>query len=415
MAAFSIVLILLIVLTLVFQVITKMKLVPPSQLAVVHGKGGSFRTYRGGRVFVLPLINRFDTMDLTPQTTTVVVESAIAKGIVPLTVKATVSFAVAKSERGMINAVKRILHLTNDWKELQPIANSIIEGHLRDSIASMTPEEVMSHKDRLIQSMIKVCKSDLEGIGLEITTMNIADVEDHRLDGVKEPDLYIALLKRVQTANAQSQSREAQATARATAKEQEEERRAEVAIRALENERQKIEAQTNVRAAQERQRGAVGQQEATRNAESEVAGVVAQIEAEKQRIEMVKAQFQANMIVPAQAAKQKRIEEARAEAAGIRGQTQAELEQLSRTIAILQEGGDQGLTAYTLEKFGALVDAFAGTLNMFPVQHISVIAGRRPAEGPISAIHPNAIDANLNERIAQILGAPAAAKPQTLP
>ena len=192
MVAFPIVLIVLIIITLAFQVAMKMKLVPPSRLAVVHGKGGSFRTYRGGRVFVLPLINRFDTMDLTPQTTTVVVESAIAKGIVPLTVKATVSFAVARSEKGMINAVKRILHLTNDWTELQSIATSIIEGHLRDSIASMTPEEVMSHKDRLIQNMIKVCKSDLEGIGLEITTMNIADVEDHRLDGVQEPDLYIA-------------------------------------------------------------------------------------------------------------------------------------------------------------------------------------------------------------------------------
>lgn len=404
MMFFPIVLILLIVITLAFQVMTKMKLVPPSRLAVVHGKGGSFRTYRGGRVFVLPLINRFDTMDLTPQTTTVVVESAIAKGIVPLTVKATVSFAVARSERGIINAVKRILHLTNDWTELQAIATSIIEGHLRDSIASMTPEEVMSHKDRLIQNMIKVCKADLEGIGLEITTMNIADVEDHRLDGVKEPDLYIALLKRVQTANAESQSREAKATARATAKEQEEERRAEVTIRTLENERQKIEAQTNVRVAQENQRGAVGMQEATRNAESEVAGVKAQIEAEKQRIEMVKAQFQAHTLVPAQAARQKMIEDAGAEVAGIRGQAQAELEQLGRTIAILQEGGSQGMTAYIIEKFGTLVDAFAGTMNLFPVAHISVIAGRRPPDGPISAIHPSAVDASLNERIAQLLG-----------
>jgi DNA polymerase III gamma/tau subunit len=409
MTAFIITLILLIVLTLILQVVTKMKLVPPSRLAVVHGKSGSFRTYRGGRVFVLPLINRFDSMDLTPQTTTVVVESAIAKGIVPLTVKATVSFAVAKSERGMINAVKRILHLTNNWDELQAIATSIIEGHLRDSIGSMTPEEVMSHKDRLIQSMIKVCKSDLEGIGLEITTMNIADVEDHRLDGVKEPDLYIALLKRIQTANAQSQSREAQATARATAKEQEEARRAEVSIRALDNERQKIEAQTNVRIAQEKQRGAVGMQEATRNAESEVAGVKAQIEAEKQRIEMVKAQLEASTIVPTQAAKQKRIEEAKGEAATIRGQAQAELEQLTHTIAILQAGGSQGLTAYTIEKFGEVVEAFAQTMNLFPVEHISVIAGRREQEGPISAIHPNAIDANLNERIAQILGGVAQA------
>ncbi len=407
MAYFLITLLFLIGLTLAIQVLTKMKLVSPSRLAVVHGKGGSFRTFRGGRVFVLPLINRFDTMDLTPQTTTVVVESAIAKGIVPLTVKATVSFAVAKSERGIINAVKRILHMTNDWRDLQAIATSIIEGHLRDSIAAMTPEEVMSHKDRLIQNMIKVCKSDLEGIGLEITTMNIADVEDHRLDGVKEPDLYIALLKRIQTANADSQSREAKAMARANAKEQEEERRAEVAIRGLDNERQNIEAKTKVQIAQEKQRGVLGVQEATRNAESEVAGVKAQIEAEKQRIEMVRAQLQANTIVPAQGARQKMVEDARAEAAGIRGQTQAELDQLARTIAIMQEGGSQGVTTYVIEKFGGLVEAFARTMQLFPVQHITVISGRREQEGPISAIHPSALDANLNQRIAQILGVAA--------
>jgi uncharacterized membrane protein YqiK len=70
--------------------------------------------------------------------------------------------------------------------ELTAIATSIMEGHLRDSIAAMTPEQVMTDKDVLVQRMIKVCKGDLEGIGLEITAMNIADVEDHRLDGVAE-------------------------------------------------------------------------------------------------------------------------------------------------------------------------------------------------------------------------------------
>jgi flotillin len=419
MAVFLISLAILILITLILQIIMKMKLVPPSQLAVVHGKGDGFRIYRGGRVFVLPLINRFSTMDLTPQTTTVVVESAIAKGIVPLTVKATVSHAVARSERGMINAVKRILNMTQNWKELDAIATSIIEGHLRDSIAAMTPEEVMSHKDRLIQNMIRVCKADLEGIGLEITTMNIADVEDHRLDGVKEPDLYIALLKRIQTANAESQSREAKATARATAKEQEEERRAEVAIRSLENERQSIEAQTRVRLATENQRRAVGVQEATRNAESEVAGLEAQIEAEKQKIEMVKAQLEASIIVPTQATQAKMIENAKAEAATIRGEAQAQLEQLAYTVDILQQGGDQAITAYVIDKFSDLISAFAQTMDLFPVDRLSVIAGRKPQDGPISAIHPGAIDAGLNQRIAEILSgaglaAPAMAAPPVL-
>jgi regulator of protease activity HflC (stomatin/prohibitin superfamily) len=407
MLLFLVTLGLLILITLVLQLIMKMKLVSPSQLAVVHGKGQSFRTFRGGRVFVFPLINRFSTMDLTPQTTTVVVESAIAAGIVPLTVKATVSYAVAKTEKGFVNAVKRILNMTSNWSELQAIATSIIEGHLRDSIAAMTPEEVMSHKDQLLQNMIQVCKSDLEGIGLEITTMNIADVDDHRLEGVEEPDLYIALLKRVQTANAEAQSRQAQANARASAKEQEEERRSEVAVRELENEYQRIEAETKVKTAQEIQRGAIDAQQETRHAESEVVGIQAQIEAEKQQIEMVRARSEADIIVPATATKEKMIQEAEAQTANIRGRAQAELTQLSRTIDILQSAGEQGMTTYMIEKFGDLIEPFAQTLDLFPVEHITVIAGQGGHDGPISAIHPNALDAERNRRVEEALAAAA--------
>ena len=407
MIFFLITLAVLILVTLILQLVMKMKLIPPSQLAVVHGKGGNFSTFRGGRVFVFPLINRFSTMDLTPQTTTVVVESAIAEGIVPLTVKATVSYAVAKTEKGLVNAVKRILDMTKNWSELQDIATSIIEGHLRDSIAAMTPEEVMSQKDQLIQNMIKVCKSDLEGIGLEITTMNIADVDDHRLEGVDEPDLYIALLKRIQTADAEAQSREAQANARAAAKEQAEERRAEVAVRELQNEHQRIDAEAKVQTAEEDQRGAVDAQEETRNAESEVAGIQAQIEAEKQRIEMVRARCQADTIIPAAATKEKMIQESEAEAATIRGQAQAELTQLKRTIEIIRSVGDPGLTTYIIEKFEELVEPFAQTLDLFPVDQITVIAGDLHQDGPISAIHPNAIDAEKNRRVEEALAAAA--------
>ncbi len=43
--------------------------------------------------------------------------------------------------------------------------------------------------------MIDVYKSDLEGIGLGITTMNITDVGGHRRQGAEEDFLYIGLLK----------------------------------------------------------------------------------------------------------------------------------------------------------------------------------------------------------------------------
>ena len=252
----------------------------------------------------------------------------------------------------MTNAVKRILHLTDDWTELRGIADSIIEGHLRDSIAAMTPEEVMSQKDQLIQHMIRVAKSDLEEIGLEITTMNIADVDDHRLEGVDEPDLYIALLKRVQTANAETQSRTAKADATATATEEQEARRADVEVRALENERQQIDAaDTGASWPKNGSASAVGVQQATRNAESEVAGILAQIEAEKQRIEMVTQQLKANVIVPAEAQKVRKIEDAKAQVADVRLRGQAELDQLRQTVEILESGDGQGTATYLIEVF----------------------------------------------------------------
>ena len=393
----------LVILTVFIQVITRMKNVPPSQLAVVHGKPGikgeGFRTYKGGRVFVLPLIHGFNTMDLTPKTTTVVVESAIAKGIVPLGVKATVSFGVASTALGLSHAVRRILHMTGDWDNLIAVANSIIEGHLRDSLAQMTPEEVMGQKERLVKNMIQVCKSDLEGIGIEITTMNIADVDDYRFEGVEEPDLYIALLKRVQTANADMQSKVAQANARAEATDQEQARHAEVEVRRSENEREQLEANTKLRVAQERQRSAVGVEQAQRSADAVVAGLLQQIEAEKQRVAMREAKYQAEIATPAEGQKEEQVLAAQAEAATLRGRTEAELNQLERTIAILQGVGKDGLTAYMIEKFEEMIGAFAGTMDLFPVDHVTVVSGAG-SQGPISAIHPNALDAERNRQIA---------------
>jgi len=393
MIGFVGVLLVLVALTLILQLITKMKIVGANELAIVAGKGAEgFATLRGGRVFVWPLIHRFYKMDLRPQTTSVPVESAIGAGIVPLTVVATVSFAVASSGRGLRNAIRRILLMTQNWAELTRTATSIIEGHLRDSIATMTPEQVMTDKDILVQNMIRVCKTDLEGIGLEITAMNIADVDDHRLDGVPDPELYIALLKRIQAANAETQAREARALAQAAAKEASEARRAEVAIRAFENARENLLAETRVKIATERQRAAVDIQKAQRDAEAQVAGIRAQIEAEQQRIEMLRAKYEAEIITPVAAEKERLMLEAKAQAAAVRGRAQAEIDQLTRTVDILQQGGAAALQAYLIEHFDQFIQPFAQTLDLFPVKQATVITGAGPSHPPLSAIHPHPIE-----------------------
>lgn len=403
MIAFIATLLILIGLTIVFQMISKMKIVGGNELGIISGTKGhdkGFSTVSGGRVFVFPLFNRFAKIDLTPHTIEVIVESAIAAGIVPLNVKATVSFTIASNETGRNRAVTRILEMTQDPVELRKVASSIIEGHLRDAIASMTPEQVMQDKDVLVANMINVCKTDLENIGIEITTMNIADVEDHRLKGVDEPDLYIALLKRIQTANAETQARVAKATADATAFEQQEQRRAEVEVRQFENLYQNVTAETRVKIATEEQRKAIGVQKAFSESQAQVAGLKAAIESEKRKIEMLAKKYEAEIITPAQAEQERLILEAKTESAKVLAKAQAEIDQLKQTFEILQRSGEAGLKAYIIENFRGLVAAFSETLSFFPVDQLAIMTGAEGSHQPISAIHPNAIAEERNKLLA---------------
>jgi len=386
------------------QLITKMRIVGGNELGVVSGGGGvkGFRSLSGGRAFIIPILNRFAKVDLTPHTIEVRVDSAIAAGVVPLNVKATVSFAISSNEAGRMRAVTRILGLAENYDKLETTASDIIEGHLRDSIASITPEQVMKDKDTLVAKMINVCKSDLENIGLEITTMNIADVDDHRLEGVDEPDLYIALLKRIQTANAETKARRARAEATAAAVEQSEARRAEVEVRALENELESLIAATRVQVAQENQRKVVGMEQAQRDATARVAGLKREIAAETEGIEMLRQKFEASVITPALAQKERLTLDARARAAQIRGKAQGEIDQLKETFGIVGTSSD-GNRAYLLENLERLIAPFAETLGFFPVSKLSVITGAEGEHRPISAIHPNAIEMEKNDLIGGVM------------
>jgi pyruvate/2-oxoglutarate dehydrogenase complex dihydrolipoamide acyltransferase (E2) component len=390
--------------TILIQLIVNMKIVGGNELGVVTGSGRAkgFRTFSGGRAFVIPLFQRFSKVDLTPITIEVVVDSAIAMGIVPLNVKATVSFAIASNEAGRSYAVTRILSLASDRRELAKIAGDIIEGHLRDSIASVTPEQVMKDKDALVSKMINVCKGDLENIGLQITTMNIADVDDHRLPGVEEPDLYIALLKRIQSANAETRAREAQAEAKAAAAEQAQARRAETEVKNLRNELDRLKAEVRVRLAQETQRQQVGVEQVSADARARVSGVTAEMEAEKQNIELLRNRYRAEILTPAAAIKEKTVLDAKAEVASWYEVVKTEMAQLEVTLNTMQEAGKRK-TAWLIDNFDSLFKPFTETLSHYPVDHVSIITGAAENGKPISAIHPNAVAKARNEIMEEAL------------
>jgi hypothetical protein len=391
----------LIILTLLVQVVSNMRIVGGNELGIISGVSGKkgFQMISGGRIFTIPLLHRFAKMDLTPHTIEVVVDSAIAEGVVPLNVKATVSFAIASNQAGRSLAAIRILHMIDREEELKSLASNIIEGHLRDSIATMTPVQVMQDKDTLVAKMINVCKSDLENIGLEITTMNIADVDDHRLKGVEEPDLYIALLKRVQTVNAETKARKAIAESRANAVEQEEARTAEVGVRNIDNNYEQLVAETKVRIMTEKQLEKVGIEKVLQDMKAQEAALLSEIEAEKQKLEMLQHKYQADIVTPAMAEKERMILQAKQKTFSFLGKAEGEIEELKETIDIIRKNPESGNKIYLIENFESLIRPFAETLNFFPANNISVITGIEGRHEPISAIHPSAIEEMKNNII----------------
>ncbi len=409
-------------LTVLIQLLSNMKIVGGNELGVVSGShAGShrgFRTFSGGRAFIIPLLQRFFRIDLTPVTIEVVVDSAIAAGIVPLNVKATVSFAIASNEAGRNHAVTRILSLAANRDNLQRVASDIIEGHLRDSIASMTPEQVMKDKDILVAKMINVCKNDLENIGLQITTMNIADVDDHRLPGVEEPDLYIALLKRVQSVAAETKARQAQAEAKAASAEQAEGRRMETEVKSIQNELERFKADARVKLAEETQRMKVGVEQESAQARAKVSGIASEIEAEKQKIEAERNRLKAELVTPAMAERDKMVLDAKADVARMLATAKTELDQLGLTLKTIAESGPDARRAWLVDNFDRLFMPFAATLGNYPAKHVSVVTGVGGQHGPLSAIHPDAVALARNDLVAGALEAitkpdvPAPAKKQ---
>ncbi len=388
---------------LLFIVLRNIKMVGGNELGIkTNSSKAGFISITGGRFVVIPLINKYDKLSLTPHTVEVVVGSAISAGIIPLNVKATVSFAVSSSSEGRRMAASRVLRLYKNSNKIDIVASSIIEGHLRDAIASLTPEQVMTDKALLISKMINACKSDLENIGIEITTMNIADVDDNKIGDLAQSDHYIALLKRVQTAKAGAEAISARSESEAISFEQQQARRAEVEIRALENAKLDLEANLERELREQSQIEAVGISQAIQNGKATVSSIKGEILAEQKKIEQLTIKYKSDIEVPALAQKEAIILKTKEDIAQYLAESKSELIQLAKTINLVKSGNRDGKNAYILENFNKIFAPFAKTMELFPTGSIQVLSGANETNDnfkPISSVHPHAMAEEKNNII----------------
>ena len=163
-------------------VMTRLKRIPPNKVIVISGlfsrKGdfSSAKCVHGGVVLVLPLIQSYQWLDLTPITIEIPLRGALSKQNIRVNVPARFTIGVATNPMGMNKAAERLLGLRIE--EIQSYATDIILGQLRAVIATMPIEDINADRKGFELNVMEAIDSELLKIGLQLINVNITDISD---------------------------------------------------------------------------------------------------------------------------------------------------------------------------------------------------------------------------------------------
>jgi flotillin len=155
---------------------------PSDQILVVFGRVGRDQTshcIHGGGAFVWPLIQDYYYMSLTPMTITIPLENALSMQNIRINVPSTFTVGISIEPSIMHNAAERLLRLMA--KQIEQMAQEIIFGQLRLTVASLTIEQINQDRERFLEAIRKNVEPELNKIGLYLINVNITDITDGSL------------------------------------------------------------------------------------------------------------------------------------------------------------------------------------------------------------------------------------------
>ncbi|CAH8281367.1 flotillin [Mariniflexile fucanivorans] len=159
--------------------VRRYKRCPSDRILVVYGKvggGQSAKCIHGGAAFIVPVIQDYQFLDLTPISIEVNLVNALSKQNIRVNVPSRFTIGVSTEPGIMQNAAERLLGLGQN--EIQELAQEIIFGQLRLVVASMDIEEINSDRDKFLTNISESVESELKKVGLKLINVNITDIVD---------------------------------------------------------------------------------------------------------------------------------------------------------------------------------------------------------------------------------------------
>ncbi|MCD6660164.1 MAG: flotillin family protein [Lentimicrobium sp.] len=162
----------------VSALVSRYKRCPSDKILVIYGRtgGSSAKCVHGGGAFIWPVIQDYAFLDLKPLSIEANLTNALSRQNIRVDVPCRFTIAISTESDSMNAAAERLLGLTSE--QIQELAKDILFGQLRLVIATMTIEEINSDRDKFLDNISKNVDSELKKIGLKLINVNVTDIKD---------------------------------------------------------------------------------------------------------------------------------------------------------------------------------------------------------------------------------------------
>ena len=349
-------------------IISRYRKCPSDKVLVIYGKVGndkdgqprSAKCIHGGAAFIVPILQSYQYLDLTPISINVDLKNALSKQNIRIDVPSRFTVGISTEPGIMQNAAERLLGL--QMNEIQELAKDIVFGQLRLVIATMDIEEINTDRDKFLVAVSNNVEIELKKIGLRLINVNVTDINDESgyiealgkeaaAKAINDAKKSVAEKDRdgeIGQANARRDQRIQVAAADADAIKGENTAKIEVSMSDAQRREKQAEAERLAVAA-----------EAVQAAKAKQEAYIAQQEAEITRAQLEKATQQADIIVKAEIEKQQAELEAEADAEQIRRRAQGEADAIFAKMQA-QAKGAQEILEKQAEGMRSLVEAAGG-------------------------------------------------------
>lgn len=360
-----------IVFALLMGILSRYRKCPSDKILVIYGKVGSDKNgqarsakcVHGGAAFIMPIIQSYQFMDLTPISINVDLKNALSKQNIRVDVPSRFTVGISTEPGIMQNAAERLLGL--GMNEIQELAKDIIFGQLRLVVATMEIEEINNDRDKFLVAVSNNVEIELKKIGLRLINVNVTDINDESgyiealgkeaaAKAINDAKKSVAEKDRdgeIGQANAQRDQRIQVAAANALAIKGENESKIEVAQSEALRREKEAESMRLATAA-----------EAVQAAKAKEEAYIAQQQAEQTRAALETATQQADVIVKAKIAKEQAEIEAEAKAEVARRTAKGEADALFAKMEA-QARGAQEILVKQADGMRELVNAAGGNAD----------------------------------------------------